>query len=160
MGAKPVKSSAVFHSQNSREETWTEKKPFFPCSPEQRDVNRLADPLEDIDAYEKPEPYYLRWLEGSRVTTCYGCANKFRPSMNDSPPPEPYDVVLCRKQVRAYTPKGSVGLRFTLKPENVFFHLKRSCVEMNPRDKLGMGNLLLKAYPDSWQDVLKVYLSI
>lgn len=104
------------------------KRNRFSRAPEQRDVTRLGDPLKDVDAFAKPEPFYLRWLEGSRVTTCYGCGNKFRPSMNDSLPPEPYDVVLCRKQIKAYTPKGSMGLRFTLKQENAFFHLKRSCV--------------------------------
>ena len=119
------------------------KRQRFSRAPEQRNVSRLADPLEEVNAFEKPEPYYLRWLEGSRVTTCYGCENKFRPSMNDSPPPEPYDVVLCRKQVRAYTPKGSVGLRFTLKPENVFFHLKRSCVELKNADRLTVDSLVL-----------------
>ena len=119
------------------------KRNRFTRTPEQRDVGRLEDPLHHVHAFDKPEPYHLRWLEGSRVTSCYGCGNKFRPSMNDSPPPEPYDVVLCRKQVRAYTPKGSVGLRFTLKPENVFFHLKRSCVEQKNSDGVTAHSLVL-----------------
>lgn len=34
-------------------------------APEQGDVGQLEDPLEDVTAFDKPEPYYLRWLEGS-----------------------------------------------------------------------------------------------
>ena len=64
-------------------------------------------------------------------------------SMSDPSPPEPYDVVLCRKQVRAYTPRGTVGLRFTLKPENIFFHLKRSCVQMKNSEGVSAASLLL-----------------
>ena len=119
------------------------KRNRFSRTPEQRNVSQLQDPLEDVTAFEKPEPYYLRWLQGSRITTCYGCGNKFRPSINHPPPPEPYDAVLCRKQIRSYTPKGTVGLKFTLKPENVFFHLKRSCVEMKNSDGVTAESLLL-----------------
>ena len=73
----------------------------------------------------------------------YGCGNKLRNSMSDPSPPEPYDVVLCRKQVRAYTPRGTVGLRFTLKPENIFFHLKRSCVQMKNSEGVSANSLVL-----------------
>ncbi|CAB4003812.1 Hypothetical predicted protein [Paramuricea clavata] len=102
----------------------------FTCAPEQRDINRLDDPLKDVPAFPKPEALHLRWIEGSRITTCYGCENKFHASVNAPPPPPPYDVVLCRAQIKAYTPRGSVGLRFSFKPENVFFHLRRSCVDL------------------------------
>lgn len=125
-----------------------EKKPGpkrnrFTRTPEQRGVGQLEDPLEHVDAFDKPEPYHLRWLEGSRVTSCYGCGNKFHPSMNDSPPPEPYDAVLYRKQVRAYTPKGLVGLRFTLKPEIVFFQIKQFYVELKKLDGITEHSLVL-----------------
>lgn len=102
----------------------------FTRAPEQRDINRLDDPLKDVPAFPKPEALHLRWIEGSKITTCYGCENKFRASVNAPPPPPPYDVVLCRAQIKAYTPRGSVGLRFSFKPENVFFHLRRSCVDL------------------------------
>lgn len=52
-------------------------------------------------------------------------------------------MIFCGKQVRAYPLKGSVGLRFTLKPENVFFHLKRSRVEMKNSDGVSADSLLL-----------------
>lgn len=122
-------------------------------APKQGDVGQLEDPLEDVTAFDKPEPYYLRWLEGSKVTTCYSCGSKFRNSMSDPPPPEPYDVVLCRKQVRAYTPRGTLGLHFTLKPENVFFHLKRSCVQMKNSEGVSAASLVLS---DTDKENLKI----
>ena len=44
--------------------------------------------------------------------------------MRDTVPPEPYDVVLYGKQIRAYTPKELTGIRFTLKPQNIYYHMK------------------------------------
>ena len=76
------------------------------------------------------------------MTTCYGCENKFPRSMNDPPPPEPYDLVLCRKQARVYVPKATTGLHFSLKLENVFFHLRRSCVEMKNSDRVTGDSLV------------------
>lgn len=122
-------------------------------APKQGDVGQLEDPLEDVTAFDKPEPYYLRWLEGSKVTTCYGCGSKFRNSMSDPSPSEPYDVVLCRKQVRAYTPRGTLGWHFTLKPENVFFHLKRSCVQMKNSEGESAASLVLS---DTDKENLKI----
>ena len=106
-----------------------------------RSVSSLDDSLESIDSFPKPESLHLRWLEGSRVTTCYGCEEKFRSSMHTPPPPVPYDVVLCRAQIRAYMPKGKVGLRFSLKPENVFFHITRSCVKMKSSDHINSDSI-------------------
>ena len=47
---------------------------------------------------------------------------------SDPVPPEPYDIVLYWKKMRAYAPKGSSSLRFTVKPEITYFNLKKSCV--------------------------------
>ena len=56
---------------------------------------------------------------------------RYRPSpvaQETNVPPEPYNIVLCRKQIRAYTPKGTTDLRFTVKPKNTYFHLKKSWI--------------------------------
>ena len=107
-----------------------QKRNLFSCAVEQHDVSPQQDPLEDADAFAKREPYYLQWLQGSKVTTFYGCGKKFRPSLNDPSPPEPYYVEFCWKQVRVYTPKESVGL-----------HFKLSCVEMKNADGISADSL-------------------
>ena len=83
----------------------------------------------------------VTWLLGSKITSCYGCQNKFRRTPSDPVPPEPYDIVLCWKQIRAYTPKGSPEgnrLRFTVKPEITYFHLKKSCVQNDLSQQSGL----------------------
>ena len=110
---------------------------------EQRDVSGMEERCKGVDAFSKPEPFYLKWLSGSRVTTCYGCGNKIRAGIHDPVPPDPYDVVITRKQIRAYTPRGSVGLRFSVKPENVFFHLKNSCIASKCSDPVNEESLII-----------------
>ena len=80
----------------------------------------------------------VTWLLGSKITSCYCCQNKFRRTPSDPVPPEPYDIVLCWKQIRAYTPKGSTRLSFTIKPEITYFHLKKSCVRNDFSQKSGL----------------------
>ena len=109
---------------------------------EERSVQGLeASPRE----YEFPEQEKLsiKWLQGSKVTTCYGCKYKFRKSASDPVPPEPYNIVLCRKQIRAYTPKGTSGLKFTAKPENAYFHVKKSCVQNETSERVGANSIVI-----------------
>ena len=110
---------------------------------EQRNVSGLEDRFKGVESFSTPEPFHLKWLEGSRVTTCYGCGNKIRASIHDPVPPDPYDVVIGRKQIRAYTPRGSTGLRFSVKPENVFFHLKNSCIAAKCSDSVNEKSLII-----------------
>ena len=121
---------------------------------ERRDVSGLEDRVQGVESFSTPEPFYLKWLEGSRITTCYGCGNKIRAGIHDPLPPDPYDVVICRKQIRGYTPRGSAGLRFSMKPENVFFHLKNSCVAIKCSDPVNEKSLII-----SDEDKLKLKIS-
>ena len=73
------------------------------------------------------ENYFVLWIP-----------NKFRRTPSDPVPPEPYGIVLCWKQIRAYTPKGSTRLRLTVKPEITYFNLKKSCVQNDSSKKLGL----------------------
>ena len=100
-----------------------------------------------------PEAFHLKRLEGSRVTTCCGCGNKFRATTHDPLSPDPYNVVIIRKQIRAYTPRGYTGLRFTYKPESVFFHLKSSCVASQCSDPVNEKSLIIS------EDKLKLKIS-
>ena len=112
-------------------------------APEKRDTSILEDRCKGVEPFPEAEKFHLKWLEGSRVTTCYGCGNKIRQTTHDPVPPDPYDVVICRKQVRAYTPRGTSGLRFTVKPENVFFHVRRACIAMQCSDPVSAKNLVI-----------------
>ena len=42
------------------------------CMEEQRDVSGIEERCKGFDSISKPEPFYLKRLSGSRVTTCYG----------------------------------------------------------------------------------------
>ena len=125
MGYKLFKLDTGLHFQTF----WPETRPKEDSSrmAEQHDVSGMEKRCKGVAFFSKPEPFYLKWLSGSRVTTCYGCGKKIRAGIHDPVPPDPYNVVTTRKQICAYTPRGSVGLRFSFKPENKFFHLRNFC---------------------------------
>ena len=108
----------------------------------ERSVQDLEAPPAEYQ-FPEQEKFSIKWLLGSKITTCYGCKFKFRKTPSDPIPPEPYDIVLCRKQIRAYTPKGTTGLKFTAKPENTYFHLKKSCVQNDTSDKIGATSIVI-----------------
>ena len=110
---------------------------------QERDIHSLDDRHDGVVPFPTLEPFRLTWLEGSRITSCYGCGNKIRATMHHPVPPEPYDIVIGRKQIRAYTPQGSTGLRFSAKPENVYFHLKKSCVAKQCSDPVSKDSLIV-----------------
>lgn len=62
---------------------------------------------------------------------CYGCDHPLRPKPTCRPsdvvPPVPFDVVLCHKELRMYKTKEG-ALTFSAQPQNVYYHLKKSCV--------------------------------
>lgn len=76
--------------------------------------------------------------------------------MHHPVPPEPYDIVIGRKQIRAYTPRGSTGLRFSAKSENVYFHLKKSCVAKQCSDPVSKDSLIVS---DDQKSKLKLTFS-
>ena len=64
---------------------------------------------------------------------CYGCGQRMRPKPSDeggrdmvSQPP--FDVVLCRKELRLYK-KPSGELTYSITPQNVYHHLKKACIQ-------------------------------
>lgn len=66
-----------------------------------------------------PEPFCLKWLKDSRVTTCYRCGNNIRQTTDDPVSPGPCDVAICRKQACEYTTRAPAGLQLTVKQENI-----------------------------------------
>jgi len=49
-------------------------------------------------------------------------------SGRDVVPPPPFDVVLYRKELRFYK-KPSGELTFSFTPQNVYYHLKKACLQ-------------------------------
>ena len=66
-----------------------------------------------------PEPFCLKWLKDSQVTTCYRCGNNIHQTTDDPVSPDLCDVAICRKQACEYTPRAPAGLQLTVKPENI-----------------------------------------
>ena len=62
---------------------------------------------------------------------CYRRDYPLRPNptgqRSDVLPPAPVDVVLCRKELRMYKTKA-VGLTYSVQPQDVYYHLKKTCV--------------------------------
>ena len=50
---------------------------------------------------------------------------------------------ITRKQIRAYTPRGYVGLRFSFKPENGFFHLNNASIASKCSDPVNEESLII-----------------
>ena len=85
----------------------------------------------DISTNET-EKYKFSWLRGTSVYVCYGCGQRMRPKPSDEGgrdmvPPPPFDVVLCRKELRIYE-KPSGELTYSITPQNVYYHLKKACI--------------------------------
>lgn len=118
------------------------KRNRFSRASEQRDVSRLQDPLRILMLLQKRNRL-ISMASRFKSDHLLWPRKQFSPFHEWPLPSEPYDMIFCGKQVRAYPLKGSVGLRFTLKPENVFFHLKRSHVEMKNSDGVSADSLLL-----------------
>ena len=82
---------------------------------------------------DETDKYKFSWLRGTSVYVCYGCGQRMRPKPSDEGgrdmvPPPPFDVVLCRKELRMYK-KPSGELTYSITPQNVYYHLKKACIQ-------------------------------
>ena len=73
--------------------------------------------------------FWVQSIEGSRIRMCYGCQNSIRKDTMTLPLP-PYDFVVGHKERRMYRDPNTHQLTLTPKPENVYFHMSRKCIEM------------------------------
>lgn len=75
--------------------------------------------------------YTCTWIKDTKAYMCYGCDYPLRPKPtgqpNDVVPPAPFDVVLCRKEMRMYKTQAG-ALTFSVQPQNVYYHLMKACV--------------------------------
>ncbi|CAG2228451.1 unnamed protein product [Mytilus edulis] len=68
--------------------------------------------------------YYLKYLIGTQIRSCYGCGQPIR--LPPHVPPPPYDIVICQKEYRTFNMDGQ--LKLTLQPQNVHYHCRIQCI--------------------------------
>ena len=116
-----------------------------------RDISTPRDPtgyqprIAGLDVPQPSESHYTcTWINETRAFMCYGCDHPVRPKPTSRPsdvvPPVPFDIVLCHKELRMYKTKEG-ALTFSAQPQNVYYHLKKSCV-------------LAKTQPSQWNSCL------
>ena len=75
--------------------------------------------------------YTCTWIKDTKAYMCYRCDYPLRPKPTGQPsdvlPPAPFDVILCRKELRMYKTRAG-ALTFSVQPQNVYYHLKKTCV--------------------------------
>lgn len=83
------------------------------------------------EAQTSERQYTCTWIKDTKAYMCYGCDYPLRPKPTGQPrdvlPPAPFDVVLCRKELRMYKTKAG-ALTYSVQPQNVYYHLKKTCV--------------------------------
>lgn len=99
----------------------------------------MEAPFPSEDSY----PYELIFVKDTSATTCYGCKGKVREKPSAPPPPPPYDLFIRHFERRVYNRPGETKLRISTKPEMVYFHPFKSCVNLTVQD-LKDGRLLPK----------------
>ena len=97
-----------------------------------RDTTGYQPRVAGVDVPHPSESHYTcTWIKETRAFMCYGCDHPLRPKPTGLPsdvvPPAPFDVVLCRKELRMYKTREG-ALTFSVQPQNVYYHLKKSCV--------------------------------
>lgn len=72
-----------------------------------RDTTGYQPRVAGVDVPHPSESHYTcTWIKETRAFMCYGCDHPLRPKPTGLPsdvvPPAPFDVVLCRKELRMY----------------------------------------------------------
>ena len=87
------------------------------------------------EAQSSERQYTCTWIKDTKAYMCYGCDQPLRPKPTGQPsdvlPPAPFDVGLCRIELRMYKTKAG-ALTFSVQPQNVYYHLKKTCVLKKP----------------------------
>ena len=69
----------------------------------------------------------IKFLEGNRIRSCYGCGNSIRKDTSTIPPP-PHDLIIAFKERRYYKDPHTHQMRLTSTEENTYYHLMLNCV--------------------------------
>ena len=107
-----------------------------------RDVSQYG---ERVEARQVPgdvsSPYELVFVKDTSATTCYGCKGRVREKPSAPPPPSPYDLFIRHSEIRVCNRPGDTKLRLSSKPEMVYFHPFKSCVNLSV---VSEGKLIVK----------------
>ena len=82
-----------------------------------------------------PELFTLRWLTGSRVRMCYGCASPICTDTSTVPSP-PYDMVIRYKERISYRDPKTNTEGDTADKKKTFYHPLKRCVLLKHSDCL------------------------
>jgi hypothetical protein len=69
-------------------------------------------------------PFRLKWVEGTRISKCYGCAR----NIQNPPIQRPDDLVIVCRDLRQFRDQTTGLLTTSTAPQNCHFHLNRMCV--------------------------------
>ena len=123
--------------------SWFPKRPRPRKNHPPRDVSQYGERVEAPFPSEDSYPYELIFVKDTSATTCYGCKGKVREKPSAPPPPPPYDLFIRHFERRVYNRPGETKLRISTKPEMVYFHPFKSCVNLTVQDAKD-GRLLAK----------------
>ena len=68
------------------------------------------------------------FMKDTQALNCYGCGVKIQQSSKDPPPNAPYDVMLRRKEYRAYPQCGTLKFKIAKTKTPAYYHLRKLCV--------------------------------
>ena len=71
--------------------------------------------------------FVIKFLEGNRIRSCYGCGNSIRKDTSTIPPP-PHDLIIGFRERRYYKDPHTHQMRLTSTEENTYYHLMLNCV--------------------------------
>ena len=68
--------------------------------------------------------FFLKWVNGTTVSKCYGCNGRI-----PNPPTTPLEnLIIARKDVTHYHHRTTDQLQWSSQPQNLHFHLNLRCV--------------------------------
>ena len=70
--------------------------------------------------------FYLKWVQGTRVSRCYGCNG----IIQNPPLHRPDDLIVFCRDIREYRDRFSGQLQRSASAQNVHFHLRNECILM------------------------------
>ena len=73
-----------------------------------------------------PSSFYLKWVEGTKVSKCYGCGGIIK----KRPENRPDDLIIFCHDIQEYRDRLTRQLQQSSSAQNVHFHLRRECLVM------------------------------
>jgi hypothetical protein len=74
--------------------------------------------------------FFLKWVNGTKISKCYGCNEK----IHNPPKSPPDDLVIAVRDYRHFRDPVTGMMRFTENTQNIHFHLRSVCVMVKYRE--------------------------